>query len=122
VSFDSNKIRTYWLYAWAVVGSNAPICDQAFTNNTVIGQGLRIAAIRPTFRPQRLTVTGNTSDTPQEPPAMDFNGVDDLTVTGNTVPMTSGTMATVDGSCNVTVSGNSYPGGSAEVSITNPAC
>jgi hypothetical protein len=122
VTFDSNTIRTYWLYAWTVIGSHAPICDQAFTNNRVIGQGLRIAAIRPTFRPQRLTVTGNTSDTPQGPPAMEFNGVDGLTVSGNTVPLTSGTMAQVDGSCNVSVSGNSYPGGSQEASITNPTC
>ena len=122
VTFDSNTIRTYHLYAWAVVASYGPTCDQAFTNNRVIGQGLRIAAIRPIFRPQRLTVTGNTSDTAQAPPAMEFEGVDTLTVTGNTVPMTSGTMATVDDSCNVSLSGNSYPGGTDEASITNPAC
>ena len=44
VTFDSNTIRTYWLYAWTVI-PNAPICDQAFTNNRVVGQGLAIAAI-----------------------------------------------------------------------------
>ncbi len=126
VTFDSNTIRTYWLYAWTVI-PNAPICDQAFTNNRVVGQGLAIAAMSRPFRPQGLTVTGNTSDTAQGPPimsptAMDFHNVDGLTVSGNTVPLTNGTMAQVDGSCNVTVSGNSYPGGSQEASITNPAC
>jgi hypothetical protein len=122
VTFDSNTIRTYWLYAWTLIGSHAPICEQAFTNNRLIGEGLRIAALRPTFRPQHLTVTGNTSDTPQGPPAMEFYGVDGLTVSGNTVPLTSGTMVQVEGSCNVSVSGNSYPGGSQEASITNPSC
>jgi hypothetical protein len=126
VTFDSNTIRTYWLYAWTVI-PNAPICDQAFTNNRVVGQGLAIAAMSRPFRPQGLTVTGNTSDTAQGPPimsptAMDFHNVDGLTVSGNTVPLTSGTMAQVDSSCNVSVSGNSYPGGSQEVSITNPTC
>ena len=88
----------------------------------MIGQGLHIAAMRPTFRPQRLTVTGNTSDTSQGPPAMEFDGVDGLTVTGNTVPLTGGTMASVNSSCNVSVSGNSYPGGSEEAAITGPTC
>jgi hypothetical protein len=121
VVFDSNTIGSYYLYAWAVIG-NAPIADQEFTNNRVVGKGLRIAALYPTYRPQRLTVTGNASDTNQSSPAMDFNGVDGLTVRGNTVPLSSGTMASVDRSCNVTVSGNSYPGGSQEASITDPTC
>jgi hypothetical protein len=113
VVFDSNTIGSYYLYAWALVG-NAPIADQAFTNNRVVGKGLRIAALYPTYRPQRLTVTGNSSDTNQGAPAMQFNGVDDLTVSGNTVPLTSGAMASVKNSCDVNVSGNSFPGGSQE--------
>jgi hypothetical protein len=121
VVFDSNTIGSYYLYAWAVVG-NAPIADQAFTNNRVVGKGLRIAALYPTYRPQRLTVTGNSSDTNQGAPAMQFNGVDDLTVSGNTVPLTSGAMASVKNSCDVNVSGNSFPGGSQEASITKSAC
>ena len=53
---------------------------------------------------------------------MEFDGVDGLTVTGNTVPLTGGTMASVNSSCNVSVTGNSYPGGSEEASITGPTC
>lgn len=121
VTFDSNTIGSYYLYAWAVIGG-APISDQSFTNNRVTGRGLRIAALYPDHRPQRLTVTGNTSDTKQSPAAMDFYGVDGLTVKNNTVPMTSGTMAGVETSCRVDVSGNAYPGGSREVSISHPAC
>jgi hypothetical protein len=121
VTFDSNTIGSYYLYAWAVIG-NAPTCDQAFTNNRVVGKGLRIAALYPTYRPQRLTVAGNTSDTKQGSPAMEFNGVNGLTVKRNTVPLTSGTMASVKSSCDVSVSGNSYPGGAQEASITNTTC
>ena len=121
VTFDSNTIGSYHLYAWALIG-NAPITDQAFTNNRVTGQGLRIAALYPTYRPQRVKVTGNRADKDATPAAMDIDGINDLTVTGNTVPMTSGTMAAIHHSCHVSVSGNSYPGGSTEASITNPQC
>ena len=70
-------------------------------------------------RPQNVSITGNSSDTAQAPPAMTFDSVDTLTVTGNTVPLTSGTMATVSNSCGVNISGNSYPGGSEEVALTS---
>jgi hypothetical protein len=53
---------------------------------------------------------------------MNLDGIDGLTVTGNTVPLTSGTMAQVRYSCAVSVTGNSYPGGSKQVSIVEPSC
>jgi hypothetical protein len=121
VTFDSNTIGSYYLYAWALV-ENAPISDQWFTNNTVTGRGLRIAAVDPGsqgVRPQRITITGNSSNTAQWAPAMEFHNIDTLGVTSNVVPLAGGTMATVDVSCNPTVSGNSYPGGTSQVLITN---
>jgi hypothetical protein len=138
VVFDSNTIGSYYLYAWAVIG-HAPIADQAFTNNQLVGRtrrnrgrhrgrdrrlhkGLRIGVFTEAHRPQGLTITGNSSQAAVAPAAMDVHGVDGLTVSGNTVPLTSGTMASVDSSCDVSVSGNSYPGGSGESSITNPSC
>ena len=71
------------------------------------------------YRPKRLTVSGNVASSATGSGAMEMEGLDGLTITGNTVPLTNGTMATVSGSCTVGVSGNSYPGGSSEVSITN---
>jgi len=54
---------------------------------------------------------------------MEFHNVDGLTVTSNTVPMAGGgAMATVDRSCSVNVSGNSLPGGTSQVTITNSTC
>jgi hypothetical protein len=120
VVFDSNTIGSYYMKAYTVIG-NAPIRDQAFTNNRVVGQGLKIGVVDGVSRPARLTIAGNSSDTPAAPHAMNLDGVDGLAVSGNTVPLTGGTMAQVDSSCGVSVSGNSYPGGSQEASITNPA-
>jgi len=121
VVFNANRIGTYHLYAWSLIG-NAPIDTQTFTNNEVGGEGLRIASLYPTYRPKGVTITGNAADSKQGPPAMELAGVDNLEVTGNTVPMTNGTMAAVDESCEVYVAGNTYTGGSSEMTITNPAC
>jgi Bacterial Ig domain len=124
VTFDSNTIGTYYLYAYAVV-ENAPISAQSFTNNRVIGgKGLRIGVVAPgaSYRPQDVTITGNSADTATWSPAAEFHNVDGLTMTANTVPMSGGTMATVDYSCAVNISGNSYPGGTAEDSIAPFSC
>jgi hypothetical protein len=56
------------------------------------------------------------------PAAMEINGVDGLTVSGNTVPLTSGTMASIDSSCNVSCSATPIPAGSKEASIINSTC
>jgi hypothetical protein len=121
-TFDHNTIGSYYLYAFAIV-ENAPISDQAFTNNTVSGRGLRIGIVAPgtaMFRPLRVTITGNTSNKAQTPAALEVHNVDAITVTGNTVPLTSGTMTSLDNTCSPNVSGNSYPGGTSQFTITNP--
>jgi hypothetical protein len=38
------------------------------------------------------------------------------------VPLSSGPLAAVSDSCHVTVSGNSYSGGTAEATIIQPSC
>jgi hypothetical protein len=122
VTFDSNTIGSYAITAYTVIG-NAPVSDQQFTNNRVVGQSLEIGVDdRGGYRPQNLKIRGNSSDTAALPPAMGIAGVDGLTVSGNTVPLGGGTMAQVTRSCNVDVYGNSYPGGSQESSSTNPTC
>jgi hypothetical protein len=121
VVFDSNTIGSYVMKAYTVIG-NAPVSDQEFTNNHVVGQGLKIGVVDKAYRPQQLKISGNSSDTATAPAAMNIEGVDHLVVSGNTVPLTGGTMASVDGSCDVSVSGNSFSGGSQESSITNPTC
>jgi hypothetical protein len=119
--FNSNTIGSFYIAAYSVIG-NAPIVDQAFTNNRLVGQRMKVEVVNRSHRPQRLTITGNSSDTAGAPAAMNLEGVDGLTVSGNTAPLTGGTMAQINGSCDVSVSGNSFPGGSQEATITNPAC
>jgi hypothetical protein len=83
VKFDSNTIGSYYLYAYAIIES-APNTDQSFTNNTVTGQ-LKVGVVDPAnagYRPQNVTVSGNTSTNEG---AMDIRNVDGLTVTNNTV-------------------------------------
>ena len=103
VTFNSNTIGSYAISAFSIV-ENAPISDQAFTNNHVVGRGLKItigqtSSVR--YRPQNVTVAGDLADIAQAPSAMNLDAVDGLTVTRNTVPMTAGTMAAVDDSCSV---------------------
>lgn len=124
VTFDSNTIGTYYLYAYAIV-EDAPISAQSFTNNRVVGgKGLRIGVLGSgaSYRPQDVTIEGNTADTATWSPAAEFHNVDGLTMTANTVPMSGGTMATIDYSCAVNISGNSYPGGTEEDSIAPFSC
>jgi hypothetical protein len=123
VTFDSNTIvKPYWLMAYTVI-ANQPVVDQAFTNNRIIGESLRIGVVDGAFRPQNVTVAGNRSDTPGPGPLMNFVGVDGLTVSGNDVPVTGGgTLAQIQDSCGVSAFGNSSPGGEAEVGINEPAC
>jgi len=122
VTFDSNTIGSYAVSAYSVV-ENAPISRQSFTNNTVTGRGLKITVGGNTVaRPQGITITGNSSNTAQAPAAMNLSSIDELTVTGNTVPLTSGAMASVDSSCTINVTSNVYPGGSSQDTISPYTC
>ncbi|HZA88864.1 MAG TPA: hypothetical protein VE401_01410 [Solirubrobacterales bacterium] len=122
VSFESNTIGTYSMKAYTVIG-NARVTDQQFTNNRVIGQGLEVGVVNASDRLRRLRISGNVSDTQAKHNALNLEGVDGLTISGNAVPIESGgTMAQVAHSCQVGVSGNSYPGGSREVSVVQPSC
>ena len=124
VRFDRNTIGSYGLNAYSIVESG-PISLQSFTNNRVVGVGLKIAIADPTsqgFRPQRVTITGNSSRAPQVPAAVNVDNVDGLLLSGNTIPMKGGPMAAVRRSCRVRIFGNRYPGGSTEAVVTGGGC
>jgi hypothetical protein len=124
VRFDRNTIGSYALNAYSVVESG-PTSNQRFTNNRVLGHGLKAAVADPTsagFRSRQVRITGNHSDTPQAPAAINVDNVDGLVVRDNTVPMRGGPMAAVRGSCDVVISGNRYPGGSSEALVEPMAC
>jgi hypothetical protein len=123
VSFTNNTIGSYRYDAYAII-ENAPITDQVFSNNRIVAdKGLRIGVVARSngVRARNVTISGNSSVNATWPAAMNFQDVDGLTVTGNTVPLSDGTFAAVENSCNVNVSGNNYPGGTSEVAIINMA-
>jgi hypothetical protein len=107
--------------AYTIIG-NAPVSEQAFTNNRVVGDSLRIGVTDRSHRPSGVTISGNSSDTAAPNNALTLYGVTGLKVTQNTVPLTVGTMAYVSGGCGVSIAGNAFPGGSREAYITNPMC
>lgn len=118
-TFDNNKIGSYYRYAFAVIG-NEPISDQAFTNNTVTGRGLRIGILPGAgYRPLNVSISGNTAVHSQVPASITADDVDTLTITSNSIPLTSGTMAAIDNSCGVTVTGNRYRGGNGQDTVIN---
>jgi hypothetical protein len=124
VTFDNNTIGSYAENAYSIV-EGAPTFNQSFTNNSVFGQGLKVAIADPAhagYRPRNVTITGNFSDTPQAPAAINVDHVDGLTIRGNHIPMTGGPMAAIVGSCDLAISGNSYSGGSTQALIYPSLC
>jgi hypothetical protein len=119
ILFESNIIKSYRLHAFSIV-ENAPISDVTFANNRVVGQGLKAAVGNGNFRPRNITFRGNSSDTRLSTVAFNAEKVDYLTITGNDVPLTSGTMASVERSCKVSVTDNTFVGGYREVATINP--
>jgi len=124
VTFDRNTIGSYQKSAYSIV-ENAPISAQAFTNNRVIGRGLKITVgqrLSPSYRASGVTIEGNSADAVQAPSAMNLSAIDGLTVMNNTVPLTGGTMASADTSCDLSVSRNRYPGGAAQLYTAPHQC
>jgi hypothetical protein len=122
ITVTGNTIGDYRLYAWAVI-EQAPNIDQVFSNNTITSpKGLRIGIIpisSSVFRARNITITGNRATVATWSPAFEIKNVDHLTVTSNVVPLTGGTMATVDASCDINISSNTITGGSSQSSVTN---
>jgi len=98
-----------------------PVAAVTVRDNHVTGYGMHMAVRAPTGeRRSNFTIKGNVSDTGYYAPGsdvMDFVRIDGLVVTGNTAPVSGPNMALawVSTSSNVLISGNSFPGGVAEV-------
>jgi hypothetical protein len=101
---------------FAVLGSG-PVSSVWIANNTIQGQGGRMAIIAPVGeRRSNIAITGNTADTGYSAPgsaAIDFVRISDATVTANTIPLSGANMALVAAleSRGIKVFGNSHLGG-----------
>lgn len=124
VTFDGNEIGSYAKNAYSIVES-APVTNQSFTNNRIVGQGLKIAIADPAgagYRAYDVTIRGNRSNVAQAPAAINVDQVDGLTMTGNTVPMTGGPMAAIVASCGLHIAGNRFPGGTTQALVYPSVC
>ncbi len=86
-----------------------PIDHLTISGNRVIGGTLRIT-VRPMsgsgYRRTAIVITNNTGTASASGPVMYFGANDGLTVTGNSQPMSSGSMTSVTNSTGVHISGN----------------
>jgi Big-like domain-containing protein len=121
VTFESNTLGSSYEQSFVVIG-NAPISNITFSNNSGT-LGLVAYVVGRTYRPSNVVFSGNITKNSMNAPVFDISYADYPAVTNNTVPIWSGSLITFNNDCKPTDSGNSYPGGSSEATITNPvAC
>jgi hypothetical protein len=124
VTFENNTIGSYYLAAYSLV-ENAPVTNQSFTGNRVLGDSLRIfvgPVSRVVAQARHVTITGNVSDRGNPPTSLHLSGVQGLTVTGNSVPAAAQSSLSVDRSCAVTIVRNEIPGRWTVTSSSQRAC
>jgi len=123
VTFENNTIGSYYLAAYSLV-ENAPVTNQSFIGNRVLGDSLRIfvgAVTRVVAMARRVRIADNMSDTGTPPTSLRLSGVQGLTVTDNSAPAGRSGLS-VDRSCDVTIGGNGIPGRWAVTSSSRRAC
>ena len=76
------------------------------TGNVITGVPMDIGVYNNGGARKGITVSNNVSDKRVPGPVMFFGGVSGLTVTGNTQPLSSGSLVSTSGCSNVTISGN----------------
>jgi hypothetical protein len=127
VTFTNNRVGSVYHYVFLAYG-NGPVDDVTVSYNRLRGEGMRMAVLpTPGQRRSNVTIIGNVSETgyyEYNGAAMNFVRVDGLTVTGNAAPLSAPKMAlaSVSESCNVNISGNSFPGGVVEARISPYSC
>lgn len=106
VWFQNNRMAAWGTNTFASIdGVNAgkSISNIHITGNTLTGKQLKIrAADGTTSRVQNLYVNGNVSNTPSAGPIFTFAHIDHLDYSGNTQPLSSGSLASVSDCTSVT--------------------
>jgi len=104
-----------------------PVDRVTVTGNVLTGLAFRVTvepAAGSGYRRTAFTISNNRSDTIADlaAPLMDFEAVDDLTITGNDQPLGKATvLAGVTGSCRVTIAANRL-GSGQPAQLTRPSC
>jgi len=91
--------------------STVPVTDVRFSNNTIVGRtgdtDINITGTRGT-RVARVTMTGNSSDTSGAGELWQLKQLDGLTVSGNSIPVSSGVVIGVYDSTDVSITGSTF--------------
>jgi len=125
VTFRNNRVSGALPGGFFTAIGDGLIDSVTVSDNSTSGVGIYMAVLAlPGQRRSQITISGNSSDTGYYAAgsvAMDFERVDGLTVTGNSIPLSGPNMALawVSRSCDVKISGNSFPGGVAEARISS---
>ncbi len=90
--FDHYTISDEWGPLLFAGSGFAPQRNVTFSNNTVVGQPMRLLIQPNGYSRSYFTFAGNKSDTPAAGPLIWASGCDHLTVTGNVQPLTSGVL------------------------------
>jgi hypothetical protein len=125
VSIVNNWVAGGFREFFGVVGFGS-VSNVVVSHNTLTAKALTVLVTTPGQRRTGIVITGNTSDLAYRRKGgapMQFEGVDNLTVTGNVQPLGPNmTLARVAKSCSVDVSRNHAPGGAGEVSLRPYSC
>ena len=128
IAFRNNRATGPLPGGFLTLIGDGPIDSVTISNNRLSGVGMYMAVLAPEGqRRSNISVTGNSSDSGYYAPgsaALDFECVDGLTVTGNSIPLSSPNtaLASVSESCNVNVHGNGFPGGVTEARVSPYPC
>jgi hypothetical protein len=124
VTFENNTIGSYYLAAYSLV-ENAPVTNQSFIGNRVLGDSLRIfvgPVTRVVAMARHVTITGNMSERRNPPTSLRLSDVQGLTVTNNSAPEAGQSFLSVYRSCDVTIVRNGIPGRWAVTSSSRRGC
>lgn len=110
VIFRNNTFTSYGFNSWVSINginANKDVDDIVIQGNHITNKALRLAATFATAnRVQRLSIIGNTSGVSAAGPQMTIAHVDTLTVTGNSQPLSSGSLFSISDCTNVVSSPN----------------
>jgi len=128
VGFSDNLVGTGPRQQLLGVVGAGPVDDVTLSRNQLTGKAFTVLIRAPEgTRRSNFVITDNVSDTPlwiTNGSAIVASDVIGLTVSGNHQALTGPEMslADVSNSCQVSISGNEFPGGVAEATIKPTAC
>jgi hypothetical protein len=128
IRVSGNRVAGQSRQQFIGIGGVGPVSRVRIEDNVLTGKPLTVLVVSPGGQPRTdLAVLDNRSDTADDRPfsaSLVFQRVRGLRVEGNLAPLSGPDMALVQLTCSsgVTVGGNTYPGGAAQVRSAGSRC